>query len=284
MKFRMNKLALASSVLFSAFILQACDSGSTTQVQGKTTTEKQVTAEVTAMKMLSTSVIYLDHSVLPPNAVLKVVLEDISKADVISDLISSQSLKVKGTPPYIVNIEYDANKIQKNHRYNLLATIKVKDSLVFISTTHIDPFVEGQTKPIEIKMDRITGAKMAESDNRPNVEFTNTYWKLISLGETLAKLGAGEKELFIQFVAENHVIKGFSGCNNFVGSFEANQGKLALSTVAGTRKMCMKGMEQEQAFLKSIGNFASYSVNGETLTIKNNKDVLVATFESRYMK
>ncbi len=283
MKFRMNKFTLASSILFSAFILQACDSGST-QVQDTATTEKQVTAEVTAMKMLSTSVTYLEPSVLSPNAVLEVVLEDTSKADMISELISSQSLKVKGTPPYTVNIEYDANKIKKNHSYNLRATIRVEDSLIFISTTHIDPFAEGLTKPIEIRMDQVSGAKAAESDNEKNSEFSNTYWKLMNLGETPVKLGAGEKELFIQFVADSHVIKGFSGCNNFVGSFEEDQGKLTLSTIAGTRKMCMKGMEQEQAFLKSIGKFASYSVNGEVLTIKDNKGVLVATFESRYMK
>ncbi|AQS36247.1 hypothetical protein Sps_01058 [Shewanella psychrophila] len=283
MKFRMNKLALASSVLLSAFVLQACDSGSTTPNQDTATTVKQVTAEVTAMKTLDINVIYLDRRMLPPNAVLEVTLEDISKADAASDVIATQSVKGIGTPPYAVSIEYDASKIQDRNRYSLRATIKVEDSLIFTSTTSIDPFAEGQTKPIEIKVDRVAHAKTAESDNIANAEFTNTYWKLMSLAEAPAKLGAGEKELFIQFVAEKNVIKGFSGCNNFTGAFEANEGKLTMGPVAGTRKMCMEGMEQEQAFLKSIGEFASYSVNGEALTVKSNKGELIATFESRYM-
>lgn len=283
MKFRMNKLALASSVLLSAFVLQACDSGSTTQTQDTATAEKQVTAEVTAMKTLDINVIYLDRRMLPPNAVLEVTLEDISKADVASVLIASQSLKDIGTPPYAVSIEYDASKIQDKHRYGLRATIKVEDSLVFTSTTNIDSFAEGQTKPIEIKVDRVARAKTAESDKKANAEFTNTYWKLMSLGEKPVKLGAGEKELFIQFIAEKNVIKGFSGCNNFTGAFEANQGKLTMGPVAGTRKMCMQGMDQEQAFLISIGEFASYSINGEALTVKSDKGELIATFESRYM-
>ena len=165
MKFRMNKLALASSVLLSAFVLQACDSGSTTQTQDTATAEKQVTAEVTAMKTLDINVIYLDRRMLPPNAVLEVTLEDISKADVASVLIASQSLKNIGTPPYAVSIEYDASKIQDKHRYSLRATIKVEGSLVFTSTTNIDPFAEGQTKPIEIKVDRVA---RAESDKKAN--------------------------------------------------------------------------------------------------------------------
>lgn len=283
MKYRMNKLTLASSVLLSTVVLQACDRGSTTQTQYTATAEKQVTAEVTAMKTLDINVIYLDRRMLPPNAVLEVTLEDISKADVTSVLIASQSLKDIGIPPYAVSIKYDASKIQDKHRYGLRAMIKVEDSLVFTSTTNIDPFAEGQTKPIEIKLDRVARAKTAESDNKSNVEFTDTYWKLMSLGENPAKLGVSEKELFIQFVADKNVIKGFSGCNNFTGAFEANQGKLTMGPVAGTRKMCMQGMEQEQAFLKSIGEFASYSVTGEALTVKSNKGVLIATFESRYM-
>ena len=35
--------------------------------------------------------------------------------------------------------------------------------------------------------------------------------------------------------------------------------------------------------LISIGEFASYSVNGEALTVKSDKGELIATFESRYM-
>lgn len=47
--------------------------------------------------------------------------------------------------------------------------------------------------------------------------------------------------------------------------------------------MCVKGMEQEGTYLKAINEMASYSVTGKTLTVKNNKGHVVATFESRYM-
>ncbi len=283
MQFRINKLTLASSILISAFALQACDDDSTSSNQEISTSDKSTAIEVTAMKSLDVNVIYLDRRMLPPNAVLEVTLEDISKADAIADVISAHSLTDIGTPPYAVNIEYDASKITDRRRYSLRATIKVADKLVFTSTTSIDPFAEDQSNPIEIKLDRVARTMSAGSDNKANAEFTNTYWKLMSLGASPVMLGAGDKELFIQFVADKTIIKGFSGCNNFTGSFEVNQGKLTMGPVAGTRKMCMEGMEQEQAFLKSIGEFASYSVNGESLTVKSNKGELLATFESRYM-
>ncbi|WP_076411627.1 META domain-containing protein [Shewanella sp. UCD-KL12] len=283
MQFQINKLALASSILISAFALQACNHESTSSNLDTSASPELAATEIAAMKSLDVNVIYLDRRMLPANAVLEVTLEDISRADAAADVISAYSLTDIGTPPYAVSIEYDASKILDRHRYSLRATIKVADSLVFTSTTNIDPFVEGVNQPIEIKLDRVSRSKSTQSENTANAEFTNTYWKLMSLADKPAKLGAGDKEVFIQFVADKNLIKGFSGCNNFSGSFEANQGKLTMGPVAGTRKMCMEGMEQELAFLKSIGEFASYSINGESLTVKSNKGELLATFESRYM-
>ncbi|CAG20844.1 META domain-containing protein [Photobacterium profundum] len=284
MTFKMKKMALATSVVVSALMLQACnDTTESTQVTADVPLiEAPVTDAAEAeMKSLDVNVIYLDRRMLPPGAVLEVTLEDVSKADAPSELIVSQSMEPASAPPYAMVLDYDTTKIVDKHRYSLRATVKVQDQLVMTSTTSIDPFAEGAITPIEIKLDRVANNKTTGTAD--NAAFTDTYWKLMQLGGQDAKLGAAEKEVFIQFASEGNAVHGFSGCNSFKGGFEIDQGKLTMGPVAATRKMCMDGMDQEQAFLSAMGQFASYSVQGEALTVKNNQGEVVATFESRDM-
>jgi putative lipoprotein len=284
MTFKMKKIVLATSVVVSALMLQACnDATESTQVTADVPLVESPATEATEaeMKSLDVNVIYLDRSMLPPGAVLEVTLEDISKADAPSELIVSQSMEPASAPPFAMVLDYDVTKIVDKHRYSLRATIKVQDQLVMTSTTSIDPFAEGAAVPIEIKLDHV--AQNKTTDVTQNTAFTDTYWKLVQLGGQDAKLGAAEKEVFIQFASEGNAAHGFSGCNSFKGGFEIDQGKLTMGPIASTRKMCAEGMDQEQAFLSAMGQFASYSTQGEALTVKNNQDEVVATFESRDM-
>lgn len=282
MQFKLKKLALFSSVLISAFALQACDSKTVTSNQDGSIVDKQLTEKASVMKSLDVNVIYLDRRMLPPNAVLEVVLEDVSKADAASELIASQTVTELGAPPYAVSIGYDSSNILDKHRYSLRATIKAEGSLVFTSTSHIDPFADNQVSPIEIKLDRVVRDKAA--DVNASTEFSHTRWELMSLAENPVAMGEGDNALFIQFNSDKNAVNGFSGCNNFMGSFQTQEGKLTMGPVAGTRKMCAKGMDQEMAFLAALESFASYQVHGETLIVKNNMGKVVARFESRDME
>lgn len=129
-------------------------------------------------------------------------------------------------------------------------------------------------------------AMSPESPPAKNVagEFTNTYWKLERLNGVPVEIGAAGKELFVQFRKENSQVRGFSGCNTFTGTYKADNGKISIGPVAMTRKMCFSAMDQESAFHKAINSFALYRVDGERLTIEDNKGNIVARFESRSMQ
>jgi len=60
---------------------------------------------------LHVDVMYLDRKMLPPNAKVTLLLEDISKQDVKSKFIAKQSIVVKNAPPYSFTIKYDFNSI-----------------------------------------------------------------------------------------------------------------------------------------------------------------------------
>ena len=108
-----------------------------------------------ALSLLETEVFYNQKVALPEGAKLEVRLEDVSKMDVASELISSATREIKSSPPYALQIAFPTESIQEKHRYSLRATIKLDGKLLFISTTHIDPFAVGIASPINIKVDPV---------------------------------------------------------------------------------------------------------------------------------
>ncbi len=110
-----------------------------------------------ALSLLQTEVFYNPLVTLPEGAILEVRLEDVSKMDVASELISRATRQVKSNPPYSLQIAFPSKQIKNNHRYSLSASIKVDGKLIFISTSHIDPFAVGIASPIKIKVDQVGG-------------------------------------------------------------------------------------------------------------------------------
>ncbi|WP_318401570.1 META domain-containing protein [Photobacterium leiognathi] len=277
MTFKLKKLALATSVVLSAFMLQACNDADTAANQNQQQTAPVAKAEKVEMKSLETKVIYLDRRMLPPGAVLNVTLEDVSLADAPSTTITSESMDVAGAPPYPVTLDYDAARIQDKHRYSLRATIKVGDELVMTSTTSIDPFAADAKQPIEIKLDRV-------AQQAPEVTaatgLAGQPWELVTLAGETVKPGADGNMAFIQFDMDKKSAYGFSGCNNFQGTFETSNGTLTMGPAASTRKMCMDGMELEKAFLASVPTYASYAIVDNVLTVKDKQGKEVATFKA----
>jgi len=108
-----------------------------------------------ALSLLETEVFYNQKMSLPEGAKLEVRLEDVSKMDIASELISSAIRVIKSAPPYALQIAFPSEKIKKSHRYSLRASIKVDDKLYFISTMHIDPFAVGIASPIKVKVDPV---------------------------------------------------------------------------------------------------------------------------------
>lgn len=278
MAFKLKKVVIATSVMLSALMLQACNDNEAT-VKAPQQATVVVKVEKADMKPLVVNVIYLDRRMLPPGAVLNVALEDVSLADALSVTLSTESMDIAGAPPYPVTLNYDANKIKTNHRYNVRATVKVNDKLIMTSTSAMDPFATDAKQPLDVKLDRVAPPQnVAPQANQPTL--AGPQWQLVTLSGQAVKPGAGGNNAFIQFDVTTNSVNGFSGCNNFHGALESQTATtLTIGQAASTRKMCMEGMELEQAFLAALPKFASYSINNNTLSIKNNNDNVIAIFK-----
>jgi heat shock protein HslJ len=76
-------------------------------------------------------------------------------------------------------------------------------------------------------------------------------------------------EATLQFDAEGR-LAGTTGCNQYSGGYSAEGDTLAVGELISTKMACTAAgvMEQETRFLGALGQAASYSIAGDTLTIE----------------
>lgn len=235
-------------------------------------TAQQTNAVEQTTAILPVQVSYLDRSMLAPNSQLTVSLVDVSKMDVAATVISEQVIDLAGAPPYKVELEYNKEKIDTAHRYNVRATITNQGELLYTSTTSNSPFADtASSEPLEIIVSKVA--------QKPNVDLVNTYFKAVSIdGEPVV---VNTKEPFIQFNSDN-TVHGFLGCNNFHGGYEVSKQMVTFTQLATTQKMCHDNMKQESAMAGVLQAASQWQINGEKLVLQNEAGEQLATFNAVY--
>jgi len=99
------------------------------------------------------TVTYLQRIALPPEAVLTVRIEDVSKADAPAEAVGEQVIKTEGAQvPIAFAVSYEPGKIIENHRYSL--RVRIEDGagrLLFINDTNVPVITNGNpTEDIEV--------------------------------------------------------------------------------------------------------------------------------------
>lgn len=85
---------------------------------------------------VSGTVAYLQRNALPPDAVVRVRLEDVTYQDVPALIINEAIIPSEGKQvPIPFRIPYEPGKIDPAHRYHVRATIRSGEQLLFTSTT-----------------------------------------------------------------------------------------------------------------------------------------------------
>ena len=238
------------------------------------------------MKTIEGSVWYRERMLLPADAEIKVILEDVSRMDVAADVIATTLLGDENGPPWDFSLQYDSARLHEKGRYGLRVRIEVEGKLMFINTSHVPAFDRDPGTSLNIMVSRV-GGKTGDGNPptpAPDSSLTDTYWKLTELDGQSASLGAGKKELHMVLTSDGSNVRGFSGCNRFTGTYDLNNELLQFGPLAATMMACMEGMEQEQQFLNALGSTRRFSIKGESLTLYNAEDHLTLRFEAVYLK
>lgn len=108
------------------------------------TTPVTPTAPITGA-VLTGTVTYLQRMALPPNAVIEVVLADVSRADAPATIIATQTITAAGKQvPFPFELTYDPAFIQPQNTYAVQARILVDGKLRFISTQRYAVLTNGR--------------------------------------------------------------------------------------------------------------------------------------------
>jgi putative lipoprotein len=237
------------------------------------------------METITGTVWYRERIALPPNAEITVDLEDVSRADVASDLIASVRMPAIGGPPYPFSIDYDPAWIDDRGRYNLRARIEVDGGLLFTSTESISPFDVDAGTSIEIMVARVGGQRNSATANLVDASLTNTYWTPLEINGELVTLGAGDRELNMVLMGDESRVRGYSGCNQFGGTYEVGtDDQLTFGALAATMMACAEGMEQEQLFLGVLGETRRFAIDGQSLALYDDEDAQILRFEAVHLR
>ena len=104
------------------------------------------------MAKIEGTVFYRERIALPPNAVVEIQLEDVSRADAVATVVAALSLSSENGPPYAFSIDYDPARIDSRMTYALRASILVDGKLMFTTMDYTDPF---SANPVPVLVRRV---------------------------------------------------------------------------------------------------------------------------------
>lgn len=233
-----------------------------------------------SMASFAGSVTYRPRIALPPDAVVRVTLEDVSKADAPSTVIGETSVVTEGKQvPIPFTVAYSPAKLQPNGRYNVRATIRVGDQLAFTTTT-ATPFDPSKT-PIEIVVQPASASVPPPGPATVNITpLEGTYWKLTEVAGQPAVAVDGFREAHLIFNAKDKRVSGMGGVNGIGGTYEFSGSSLRIdrgfsTLMAGPEPL----MRQEQHLRDALQKTDSFRVTGRTLELLSGNDAL-ARFEA----
>jgi putative lipoprotein len=217
-----------------------------------------------------------ERLVLRPGAVAEVSLIDVSRADAPARTIADQTIEDVSVPPVPFALEFDSASIDERMSYAVRAVIRHEGRLLFTTDTHNPVLTRGAGSTVDLMLKKVAGR-----DIKPDASLTNTYWKLVAIGNEVYRHDSANREPFLKYSASDNAVAGFTGCNRFTGGFETNGNMLRIGNLAVTQRACIEGMEVEAGFLKALGKANRYDIQGDTMQMLADDEVLLG-FEAIY--
>jgi len=114
-----------------------------------------------SMSTVTGTVTYRERIALPPTAVIKVQLVDVSRADAPAVVIGEQITQAAGKQvPFSFEIPFDPARIEASHTYAVQARIEQDGKLRFISDRHYAVITRGAPTHVDIVL-RSVGSSSA---------------------------------------------------------------------------------------------------------------------------
>lgn len=134
--------------------------------------------------------------------------------------------------------------------------------------------------PFNYDLKRAPQSAPGESQAATDAPLEDTHWKLAALRDAPVSTDSVQSEAFLVLDPQQHRISGSGGCNRLMGSYELSGDNLKFGQTAGTMMMCPKGMDTEQAFLKSLSQVNKWKITGQSLELFDSDGKVLARFDA----
>lgn len=229
------------------------------------------------------TVTYRERIALAADAVIEVMLQDVSLQDTRAKIATEVTIKPAGKqPPYSFRLQYKESDIDSSHTYVVRASARVKGSLIFTSTMSTPVITRGSPKEVAIVMQHVASAPGSTASSK-NVPLESTEWAVDEVAgkPALARQNAPLPSLMLK----GGRLTGSSGCNRLFGGYELDGDSLKLSPMGMTRMACQpEVMEQEQALMRAFEQAKTYSIVEDTLKLMNGDTILARFKKSKTVK
>jgi heat shock protein HslJ len=107
---------------------------------------------------------------------------------------------------------------------------------------------------------------------------TGTVWQLVNFGDpeepTVLEEGTSITAVFLPETDTTGTVGGNATCNNYSGGYTLDGSNISFGPIAGTMMMCIRGMEQETAYLAALQSAQTYEIIGPNMQIAYDGGVL----------
>lgn len=230
---------------------------------------------------------YQERLILPRTAVFEATLEDVSRGSAQSELIARVRNEQPGSVPIPFVISYDASRILQNHSYVVRARILVNGGLWFSTDANYPVLTAGRAGDVQLILRRVgsSGTTLPGRSGGTPITLENTYWRLISLPNTVVRAGNPQQQANFTLHSANRTLTGSGGCNRLSGSYTLNGDRLSLARVVSTMMACADPImtNTEQIFLKALPRVTRWRITGADLELLDDAGRVLATLEPVYI-
>ena len=114
----------------------------------------------------------------------------------------------------------------------------------------------------------------------PDAGWANQRWVLIEMKGVPVQLSGSRKDAFLEFSPQDKRFTGNAGCNRISGNYTLEKkNTIKLGEVISTKMSC-PDIAFETTFLSTFNDVNRYEQQGSTLSLKDNKEVILK-FEQR---
>ena len=112
------------------------------------------------------------------------------------------------------------------------------------------------------------------------IRLADTEWQLAQLNDRPVDLDATRRDPYLLMHGDSQRVEGFAGCNRLNGAYSGGGQNLRFDSLASTRRFCANVMEQEETFMHALERTSEARVDGDTLTLLDNRGRALARFEA----